>query len=523
MRALSLTILALSVLLAAQKTVCTAAPSPDHSATQTAAKPFCILPICDRLGVVGPAGVTEAQVQAEMTRLKAEIGQNHGRYRVGFSGIYQSAPSLRIQCRLAKQNNLSVGVILATQTHSGGVPGFQATDFRDLQWRMDGTTWKGETVLSKGGSPEFPARDWRLPTPSRYCAAVHDRAMHTARREAEEIHAIMADYPGVIVAVNAAIEEELATGGEHSDGLLSDYSPYAITEYRDWLRHTGIYDDTIGRFAGEGAPPEIVGPLVTIKGVLRSPFYDDPTPNKSNATGLSFNAKFGTHFTKWALRNWDLVKYPARITDPNFVPAPSSGPGYTAGGFDAPRTRLPSDRFWQSWSWDVLDQDGKYPPGNSKSPAFGFRQYEVKHFVSDILDQIRGASIPSGLLYAHQIPSEQVSVTRCRSGADPIWTGFYAPSGTVGITRFGPIDTAGITQYSRDWGIFEWHPAPGTKPDDPALYAATRSQLDRYAAAGGHIFFAGWWALSGTPEDATFPLNNSGFADGMRDWLASQP
>lgn len=523
MKILSMTMLALGALLAAPGALSTAAQTPPLPVTQTAAKPFCLLPICEAMDIITPTGFTEAQAQTEMTRLKAQIGQNHGNYRVGFSGIYQSAPSLRIHCRLAQQNNLSVGVILAIQTHSRGVPGLTATDFRDLQWRMDGVTWEGEKVAAKNGSPEYPARDWHLPTPSRYCAAVHDRAMDAARREAQEIHAIMTDYPGVIVAVNASIEEELATGGEHRDGLLADYSPYAITEYRDWLRHTGMYDDTKGQYAGEGAPPEIVGQLVTIKGARRSPFYDDPTPNKSSGTGLSFNAKFGTHFSTWTLRNWDLAKYPAPITDTKFVPMPSSGPGFTAGGFDAPRLRAPADRFWQSWSWDVLDQGGKYPPGNPLHPAFGFRQYEVKHFVSDLMDQIRASGIPANLLYAHQIPSEQVSITRCRSGADPIWTGFYGPSGSVGITRFGPINTAGITQYSHDWGIFEWHPAPNAKPDDPALYAATRGQLDTYAAAGGHLFFAGWWAVSGAPADPTFPLNNSGFGNGMRDWLASRP
>ncbi len=514
---------ALSALLATLGMAGMAAQAPPSAEPPTTPLPFCILPICDAIDVITPTGFTEAQAQTEMTRLKAQIGQNHGRYHVGFSGIYQSAPSLRIHCRLAQKNNLSVGVILAIQTHSGGVPGFKVTDFRDLQWRLDGTTWEGEKVVGKNGSVEFPARDWRLPTPSRLCATVHNRAMDAARREAQEIHAVMADYPGVIVAVNASIEEELATGGEHSDGLLADYSPYAVTEYRDWLRHTGIYDDTKGQNAGEGAPPEIVGPFVTINGARRSPFYDDPTPNQSKGTGLSFNAKFGTRFTTWTLRNWDLVKYPAPITNLSFVPAPASGPGCTAGGFDAPRVRVPSDRFWQSWSWDVLDQNGKYPPGNPASPAFGFRQCEVKHFVSDILDQVRRAGIPANLLYAHQIPSEQVSATRCRSGADPLWTGFYAPSGTVGITRFGPINTAGITQYSHNWGIFEWHPAPGAKPDDPALYAATRSQLDTYAAAGGHLFFAGWWTVSGAKSDPIFPLNNSGFGTGMRDWLASRP
>ncbi|MDQ2799104.1 MAG: hypothetical protein M3Y13_05615, partial [Armatimonadota bacterium] len=280
------------------------------------------------------------------------------------------------------------------------------------------------------------------------------------------------------------------------------------------------YDDTSGEYAGQGALPEIVGPFVRSHGALRSPFYDDPSPSRSGGKRPSFNQWFGTDFSTWTLRFWDLDRYPKPITNKNFSPSPSAGLGATPGGFDAPRRRDPADKFWNAWSWDVPDHGGQYPPGNPSRPAFGFRQFEIKHFVSDVLHEAIHAGIPQAMLYAHQIPGEEVSPGRVRSGGDPIWTGRYEPSGTLGITRFGPIDVSKLTQYSRDWGIFEWHPAPDRKPDDPAVYEATMKALDAYIPAGGRIFFAGWWQ-SGGKLDAVMPLNDSRFAAALHDWIAS--
>jgi len=340
------------------------------------------------------------------------------------------------------------------------------------------------------------------------------------RNEAKEIHRVMNQYPNVVAAVNASIEEELATAGEKNDALLADYSPFAVTEFRDWLRHTGKYDDTAGEYAGQGAPEEIVGPFVRIHGALRSPFYDDPSPRLAGGTGQSFNQRFGTNFSTWTLRFWDLARFPAPITDKSFSPSPSTGPGATSGGFDAPRRRDPADKFWNAWSWDVPDHGGQYPPGNPDRPAFGFRQFAIKHFVSDVLDEAIHAGIPQAMLYAHQIPGEEVSPSRVRSGGDPLWTGRCESSGTLGITRFGPITVSKLTQYSHDWGIFEWHPAPDRKPDDPAVYDAAMKALDAYVPAGGHVFFAGWWQAGGK-LDAVMPLNDSRFAAALHDWIAA--
>lgn len=91
-------------------------------------------------------------------------------------------------------------------------------------------------------------------TPSRYAAQLHALFISQAKGQARQVADIMSQHPGVIVCLNICIEEELAIGGEQHDGLLADYSPFAIAEFRDWLRHTGAYDADTGACKGQGAP-----------------------------------------------------------------------------------------------------------------------------------------------------------------------------------------------------------------------------------------------------------------------------
>ncbi|HEY1683794.1 MAG TPA: hypothetical protein VGG19_03445 [Tepidisphaeraceae bacterium] len=482
--------------------------------------PFAILPIYDGITGMHDTPANAAKLQREMDRLKAQIGQNNGRFRVGFSHVFGNPQGLLLHCRLATQNDLSVGVIIAVQTHTRFGEGIVQHDLRCAQWRMDGRHWQGEQQ-DRNDNVQFPTRDWMVPTPSRYCSAIHDKAIGMAQAEARAIHEAMLKFPGVIVAVNAVIEEELASGGAESDNMLADYSPFAITEFRDWLCHRGKYDALTGEYAGQGAPADIVGPYLQIRGALRSPFYDDPSPDRSNHAGPSFNQWFGTSFNTWSLRYWDLQRFPKPITDTKFAPSPTSGVGYTSAGFDAPRHRDAANKYWNAWSWDIPDHHGQYPPGNPAHPAFGFRQMEIAHFVSDVLSSVQRTGIPANQLYAHQIPGEFSNSARFRSGADPIWTAYFPAGGTLGITRFGPLDVNKLTQYSHNWGIFEWHPNPLLKPTDPRLYQTSTNALNLYSSNGCQVLFPGWWNAD-AEISKIFPLDDSLFARAIHDWLAAQ-
>jgi hypothetical protein len=126
---------------------------------------------------------------------------------------------------------------------------------------------------------------------------------------------------------------------------------------------------------------------------------------------------------------------------------------------------------------------------------------------------------------AHQIPGEAVGERRGRSSASPTWTGYLPAAGTVGITRYGPLDPSLVRRCAdlhpaggRNWRIFEWHPAPGAKPADARLYDDARRELRKLYDNRCRVVFAGWWLN----EDPTFPLDGSRFADAIRDFLAER-
>ncbi len=489
---------------------------------------FYMLPIFERIRVPGMLSYEEKEEQ--LLKMKMELGEGNLYHRLGFSFIY--APSVdqpvRDACKIMEENGLHAGLIFALQSHTrNDYRAIANQDLRLYQWRMDGVDWKG--AYTSSGTLEVPEdeRDYKVPTPSRYATRLRTYNAEKATDWAESALGLMDDFPGVVACVNGPIEEELAIGGHDNTAKLADYSPYAITEFRDWLRHSGIYDATDGVYAGEGANSLIIDDLVDFNGVLRSQFYDDPTPHKSNGTGVSFNKYFGTQFSSWSLKYWDLQIYPDPITNEDFECTPESGDGYCQGGFDAPRVLYYKDKFWKAWSYDIPDQGGHYPEGNPENPAYGFRQVMVRNFVRDLFDVLADAGIPRHMMFAHQIPGEALGnftgqAGRNRSSASTIWTGYLEKSETVGITRFGNLDPALVTQYAGDWGIFEWHPLPNPHLSIQNLYNTSRSHLDKFYANQCHILFPGWWDVTLPAADETFPLNDSDFGRAIGDFMSSR-
>jgi len=493
---------------------------------------FYILPIWEEI-----RWETDDVVGREMDKLILQVGKGNRYHRTGFSSIKPPASVLARNCKLALQKGLSIGVIFGGITHDRpDLVKIWNQDLRTYQWRMNGTNWQGYyTGTNNGGGLEIAedTRDHLVPTASRYADLVESTYAAETHRDAKEMAAVMQEYPGCVVVLNGVIEEEFAVASaQQSDAYLGDYSPFAVTEFRDWLRHTGKYD-AAGPYAGQGAPAAITGPYASIGGTMRSPFADDPSPSDAHGTGSSFNQSFGTSFATWTLRHWDTTAFPAAITNAAFNPSPETGTGFTSGGFDAPRTRDGST-FWKAWSWDYDDRGNTYPPGNPSQPAWGFRQNEIHNWVLDQFAIMVEESLPRDLMFPHQIPGERLGgftggSSRCRSSASPVWTGFIPWNGNVGITLFnGPMSYDTIKQYtdlvprSRNWGIFEWHPLPNALPQDQKLYDAAKSHLLSYYDEKVHYLFPGWWNKDGA-MDKTFPLNDSLFALAIKDFLASRP
>ncbi len=489
---------------------------------------FYMLPLFERIRVPGMLSYEEKEEQ--LLKMKHELGEGNLYHRLGFSFIYSPSvdQTVREAFELMQEHGLHAGLIFALQSHTrNDYRAIANQDLRLYQWRLDGLDWRG--AYTSSGTLEIPEdeRDYKVPTPSRYATRL--RAFNAAKAAswAESALSLMQDFPGVLACINGPIEEELAIGGHTSTAKLADYSPYAITEFRDWLRHSGIYDGSDGAYAGEGASAYIIGDLVDFNGVMRSQFYDDPTPDKANGTGVSFNEHFGTQFSSWSLKYWDLYIYPEPITDESFDCSPESGHGFVEGGFDAPRILSPGDKFWKAWSYDIPDQGGHYPEGNPLNPAFGFRQVMVRNFVRDLFDVLAESGIPRQMMFAHQIPGEALGnftgqAGRNRSSASTIWTGYLEKSGTVGITRFGDIDPGLVTQYAGDWGIFEWHTLPNPHLRLQDLYATSKDHLQRFYQNQCHILFPGWWDLTIPAADETFPLNDSEFGEAIGDFMSSR-
>lgn len=489
---------------------------------------FYMLPIFEKIRVPGMLSYREKEEQ--LLKMKQELGEGNLYHRLGFSFIY--GPSVdqpvRDAFQIMEENGLHAGLIFALQSHTrNDYRAIANKDLRNYQWRMDGVDWKG--AYTSSGTLEIPEneRDYKVPTPSRYATKLRDYNAKKASDWAVYALRLMKDFPGVVACINGPIEEELAIGGHDNTAKLADYSPYAITEFRDWLRHTGMYDDTDGRYAGEGASSQIIGDLVDFNGIRRSQFYDDPTPDKSHGTGVSFNEYFGTKFSSWSLKYWDLYINPDPITNPDFDCTPESGDGYCEGGFDAPRVLFSKNKFWKAWSYDIPDQGGHYPSGNPDNPAYGFRQVMVRNFVRDLFDVMAEAGIPRHMMFAHQIPGEALGnftgqAGRNRSSASTIWTGYLEKSGTVGITRFGDIDPDLVTQYAGDWGIFEWHTLPNPHLRMENLYTTSKSHLNKFYSNQCHILFPGWWNTSPPASDETFPLNDSDFGRAIGDFMSSR-
>lgn len=275
---------------------------------------------------------------------------------------------------------------------------------------------------------------------------------------------VQAAIPSVSIIISAPGEAEFNYNRIKQKQFLQDYfcdySPFAVLEFRDWIRHSGIYADN-GKYAGEG--------------------YVNGGSRYSESGGLdNFNADFGTSFTTWDLKyfNWNLGDpvdndfTDSYNPDPNVIPIsqytyhgmmPITGTHYIAGGFDPPRvmTKPGESTFYDLWQT--------------------FRETMVYHYVKDMAKIARDSGFPKNHYYTHQIPADYLFGTRPNdslipylnpryyTSASPMWTAHAFPDTGLGITlydiNFGTW-FARTTQYgieaaqgmSNNWAALEYNP-----------------------------------------------------------------
>ena len=460
---------------------------------------FCLCPINEAWHLRAPGDADKLRRWA--AEMRAKLGAPRLYTKLGVAVI--SEGDERALCQLTRE----LGLVLVFQggaiEHHSMAWGFDRLlndplrgDRRFAQWLQDGSITKAGAAAA--GEPlgfEFGVRA---------CASRYARPVYELRRSVEQARAAriaksFREFPDVVVADSGPIECEM----HNIDGLLGDYSPFTVAEFRDWLTHRGLYGPG-GERRGQGWP-----------GGER--FAADPGPDVAAGDHPSFNATFGTHFTTWSLRYWDPDKFPERLPlDATGLPHET---GYLAGGFDAPRVapgRTPvagvkaegNDAFWQAWA-------------GIDDAAPGFRSRLLNFWIRDHIHWMAAAGIGREHLFSHQIPGESYGLGRLTDGASMVATA-DTPDGSIGITTyFGAASDAPLwtkmVRLNANWGIFEYHPHPIDALKAPVdEYLHSLRTAVRFRA---HILTPIAWNESGKD----FRVNIGPFAEAMAEELDALP
>jgi hypothetical protein len=302
-----------------------------------------------------------------------------------------------------------------------------------------------------------------LTTFSRYARKLRNHLEAKVGAAFEYLKQKQDENPNVHIVVSTPGEAEFnARPGKTFPPLVDyfcDYSPCAVLEFRDWIKHEGLYGSG-KKYQGEG--------------------YAYGGSRYRGANGLqNFNLDFGTNFSTWDLKyyHWSLsdpvdTNYTDTLNpDPNIIPItqytfgsmmPESGPNYTAGGFDPPRVMLKigEDSFWDLWQT--------------------FRETMVHHLVKDIAFIARKSGFKKDHYYTHQIPADYLfgsnpndpnipANSRYYSSASPLWTANAYSDIGVGVTMYDIHFTTHyvrtsqyilpvISSMSNNWGAMEYSP-----------------------------------------------------------------
>jgi len=294
-------------------------------------------------------------------------------------------------------------------------------DIRNGQWYNDNKLASDSQIGSSDRMNKYI-----FGTFSRYARKLRRNLKAKAEAALDFLKQRMDEEPDVLTILSGWGEAEMnyrrLSGGGPQE-YFCDYSPFAVLEFRDWIRHEGMYNNISGEYAGQG--------------------FSGGGSRYQGGSGLAnFNSDFGTSFTTWDLKyyDWNLTDdydtnpVDSVNNDPNRISyssyshgnmMPTSGPDYIAGGFDPPRVMNFGENFWDLWNH--------------------FRETMVANFVGDMSEWVAAANIPSERWFSHQIPADYlfganpsmpVKNERYYSSASPLWSADIQPQGSVGITLY---------------------------------------------------------------------------------------
>jgi hypothetical protein len=368
-------------------------------------------------------------------------------------------------------------------------------DVRNAQWFADG--WIGPPADL--ANPEVVPRSVWV-TPSRYARELRNRMEESVRIVAHHLAGAMTASPDTLVSISGDGEVELswernlgegAIGHKTTDVLYTDYSPFAIAEFRDSLRYP--------KYAGD-----------------RTPGTDD------DHDGHTFNGDYRQRFATWDLKYFNdsgPISFAAYVALPNKLPV--SGPFFRSDGFDAPRTANNEDQLWKVW--------------------LAFRSQIVSNYVRDFAQWVTtspgptGFTIPADRYYSHQIPAdylfEQANDFRLRTSASPVETGFIAPFGGSGVTAYNifdgkrhlrtatPLLFSQLARRSSNWAVLEYNPSmpsqAGSAPSGDLKYY--KDQLRLLYAFRPHVVVPFPW--TGLPELSKTAIKGRPFARALASFI----
>jgi hypothetical protein len=360
----------------------------------------------------------------------------------------------------ARVHRLPIGLSIITAIRERVDPvqtSAERDDRRNVQWYQD----------------HSPASGWV--TYSQYARKLRRVQEAYVREFGRMLAERMAQDPDILVAVTGDGETEMSYERfrditvpiDASQRAWADYSPFAIAEFRDWLRAGGLYA------AGQ--------PLAGEAYALSARYAGDASPAvDTNGDGHTLNRDAGTSFTSWNLRyfNWSLTdaETAGAVSPAGFVVRDGG-----AALFDAPRP-APADvlttatPLWQLW--------------------VRFRQEMIQRYNRDFARWITGASeaasggVPRDRWYSAQIPTDLLfgdppadKGVRWFTSGSAHWTADIAPYGGMGVTGYNvnmgnppdappggagangpyakttPHVMARAALRSARWGIVEWNPS----------------------------------------------------------------
>lgn len=442
---------------------------------QTVVNPDDVMYLMPSLGSWGTS-TTVAALQAHVNDLQAALGPDGPYVKLGFTAfigfamtdwsVNTSNPAAMAEAIQSTVAQIDAVIATARQVDGGaGIPaalniltqardgydgaqmGSENEDVRSMQWYADNDV----------------ARGWW--STSRY----NRKKRLIVKAYADALGKVLANrmsmFPNTLVAASGDGEVELAFTKPGTTEVYADYSPFAIAEFRDWLRNGGLYAS--GReFAGQG--------------------YADAA-KYAGSDGLTlFNQDFGTTFTSWNLRHfdWDVpTSENAPSPDPGAISlATYLGGGFVklpagvTGGFDAPRSPKAVgtiNPFWDVW---VLFKQTMLQRHNT----------EYAQWITTAVDAATKTTVGNKKWYSYQIAGDYLfngtpenPNARFHSSASSLMTADITPYGGLGITAFNLDFTQPSPCYTTPpnfvastlvraapaisarrvrWAVIEWHP-----------------------------------------------------------------